>query len=69
MNRIKWLVLSLVTFMAAMMHLQDFTGWHPFGIAAVLTIPVVIYISLRYSHYLERKSRGALLSENNRRIR
>jgi len=53
MNRIKWLVLALGVLMAGTALLQHFTGWQPFGIASVLTGPVLIYISLRYSRCLE----------------
>jgi putative effector of murein hydrolase len=53
MNRIKWLTFSLATFMAATALLLHFTHWEPFGIASILTGPVLIYLSLRYSRYLE----------------
>jgi hypothetical protein len=53
MNRIKWLAFSLSVFMATTALLLHFTHWEPFGIASVLTGPVLIYISLRYSRCLE----------------
>jgi hypothetical protein len=53
MNGIKWLVVSLTRLMAGTALLQHFTRWQPFGIASVLTGPMLVYISLRYSRCLE----------------
>jgi hypothetical protein len=47
MNRVKWIALSLVIFVAATALLDHFTHWEWFGVASVLTAPVLVYISLR----------------------
>jgi hypothetical protein len=53
MNRVKWIAFSLTVFMAVTAILGHFTGWEWLGIASVLSAPVAVYISLRYSQQLQ----------------